>query len=191
MLKRTTVKFLLAVLVITGLAGTADDASLTASEKKMIIRALKESREQLLAEYKQFSPNQAAFIGDQGPANEWLEFHERWEQVAWEKLKKAMQKPASEDGRPACASSTPEPGGWTIYPQISTPVKHNIEQYKTLRQSGIRYVRNSTQNFKTHYVDSENGCITGYQYLLRIIEFTNTITAELRNIRRHPQFPAE
>lgn len=194
MLKRTTVKFLLAVLVITGLAGTVDHASLTASEKKMVIKALKESREQFLSEYKKFSRKQAAFLleSEGMSANILLDFQERWEDVAWEKLKQAMQKAAPEDGKPACTSYTAEPAGWTVYPPLSSLSEQgNPDRYKTLRQVGIRYVRNSTQNFKTHYVGSEAGCITGYQYILRIIERTNWATAQLRLIRQHPQFPAE
>jgi len=183
MLKRTTVKFLLAVLVITGLAGTANDASLTAAEKKVVVKSLKDSRDQLLSEYKKSSEKQAQFSPhpDVAAAAICIKNLQTWEENAWEKLKTAMQKPAPQNGEPVCASNPPE---------SYSPAGHATD-FKTLRQSGIRYVRNSTENFKTHYVAAEDGCVTGYQYLISIIERTNETTAYLRNIRQHPQFPAE
>jgi len=182
MLKRTIVKFLLGLLVITGLAGTADDASLTAAEKKVVVKSLKDSRDQLLSEYKKFSEKQAQFSPqpDVDAAAICIKNLQTWEENAWEKLKTAMQKPAPQNGEPACA-----PG-----PHAPAAAGRAID-FKTLRQSGIRYVRNSTENFKTHYVAAEEGCVTGYQYLIGIIERTNQTTAYLRNIRQHPQFPAE
>jgi hypothetical protein len=183
MLKRTTVKFLLAVLVITGLAGTADDASLTAAEKKVVVKSLKDSRDQLLSEYKKFSEKQAQFSPqpDVAAAAVCIKNLQAWEENAWEKLKAAMRRPAPQNGEPACASNTPD----------SPALAGDATDFKSLRQSGIRYVRNSTENFKTHYVAAEDGCVTGYQYILAIIERTNQATAALRNIRQHPQFPAE
>lgn len=194
MLKRTTVKFLLAVLVITGLAGTADDASLTAAEKKVVVKSLKDSRDELVTEYQKFSEKQARFIPQpDGTSAEVIMIAQRlWEKGAWEKLKKAMQQHPPKDGSSPCETYEPEFTGRTIYPPLSRlSIQPSVGEYKSLRQSGIRYVRNSTENFKTHYVASEDGCVTGYQYILAIIERTNQATAELRNIRQHPQFPAE
>ncbi len=194
MLKRTTVKFLLAVLVITGLAGTVDDASLTAAEKKAMVKSLKESRDRLIAEYKKFSEKQAHFVAEGiGSADIYLQAQQRWEESAWKKLKSAMRQPVRNGDGSACGPYMPEVTGWTVYPPISSlhEGNHGLNNFKTLRQSGIRYVRNSTENFKTHYVATEAGCVTGYQYLIGIIERTNESIAYLENIRRHPQFPAE
>lgn len=194
MLKRTTVKFLLAVLVITGLAGTADDASLTAAEKKVVVKYLKDSRDQLLSEYKKFSEKQARFIPQpDGTSAEIIMIAQHlWENGAWEKLKKAMRQHPPTDGSSPCEAYAPEFPGWTISPPLSRlSIQPSAGEYKSIRQSGIRYVRNSTENFKTHYVAAEDGCVTGYQYLISIIERTNETTAYLRNIRQHPQFPAE
>src|SRR5215475_14283296 len=58
MLKRTKGRFLLTVLVITGLAGTLKNSSLTSQERKLVITELKDTKSELLKSIKGLSEAQ-------------------------------------------------------------------------------------------------------------------------------------
>src|SRR6266480_3590785 len=61
MIKRTTGRLLLTLLVITGLAGTLNNSSLSQKERKQAISLIKNSRKEVLNSIKGLSPRQLKY----------------------------------------------------------------------------------------------------------------------------------
>ena len=61
MIKRTTGRLLLTLLVITGLAGTLDTGSLSQKERKQAINLIKSSRKEVLNSIEGLSPRQLKY----------------------------------------------------------------------------------------------------------------------------------
>src|SRR5436190_15268152 len=101
MLKRTKGRILLTMLVITGLAGTINNSTLSNQERKFVISQLKDTRTDLLSSIKGLSEKQFNFRlpAKKRSIKECLLHITHTEKGLWDKLEAAMKKPAAPERR--------------------------------------------------------------------------------------------
>src|SRR5690349_1623043 len=96
MLKRTTGRFLLTTLVITGLAGTIKNTSLTSEERKSLVNDLKETRTEFVGSVKNLSDAQLDFKPSlqSWSIRDCIHYIASSEKEMWAKLDAIMKEPA-------------------------------------------------------------------------------------------------
>ena len=101
MLKRTKGRILLTTLVITGLAGTVKNTTLSTQERKFAVSQLKETKTDLLKSIRGLTTAQLNFRSnpEKWSIKEHLEHIAVAEKVLWGKLETAMKKPATPEKR--------------------------------------------------------------------------------------------
>jgi len=205
MLQRTKGRILLALLVVTGMAGTPKNTTLSAGERKYCMGQLKKSGNELISSLKKLSSKQLSFYspGHNSSIQEHIYHLALTEHLLEEKLQVAMKNPASLVERESVrysdnqllmlASNT----GHSFFPDatlLSTAFTWSspafaLESFKIIRTSQIRYVRNTTENLRNHVVRLETGNIDCYQLLLIMFSHSNYHLQQIREIMNSAEFP--
>lgn len=179
MLKRKTGRYLLTLLVITGLAGTIDNNSLSGKERKLALSLAKE-------DYKEFSQQLKAL-----PAARWREpvpgtrttlrdelYHLTGsEKALWEIFKNLMNRPANpelrsrirltdEDVLKLAAADNACNNIHTAAVRPFNNPKKALAEFRKNRQLCIRYMRASTADLRNHVVEMPQGWMDAYQLYL-------------------------
>ncbi len=203
MLKRTIGRFLLTILVITGLAGTSSNNSLTKPERKKALSLMKDSRSEFLAGIQDLKKSQLNYRSSPGNWNikEHIFHITASEQQLWDLLKKAMEHPAS----PACRaevklsdeeliSSVEDPANAAFDPFTGKEknyrsVESALNAFKKQRTEHIKYLRTSTEDLRNHVVTLSFGTIDCYQLCLLIASHTSRHLRQIEQIRSQTYFP--
>ncbi|MET0463632.1 MAG: DinB family protein [Chitinophagaceae bacterium] len=205
MLKRTKGRILLALLVITGMAGTSKNVTLSAEERTFCVGQLKKSRNELTSSLHNLTPQQLGFHSQEHPLSigEHIYHLAITEKALDEKLQLAMKKPLPMDERPdipysdvqlqQLTSSTghrhfPEAGSASYaFSWPSTALA--LESFRITRTNQAKYVRNTTENLRNHVVQTEAGNVDCYQLLLVMLSHSNYHLQQIREILGHRSFP--
>src|SRR5690242_17417883 len=205
MLKRTMGRFLLTVLVITGLAGTINDNSLSKQERKSAINLMKDTRTELFKSIKGLTEEQLNFRA--GP--------DRWsikdcmyhiaisEEKLWGMMEMNMKSPANPEKRAEIKISdedlikkiedrtnkvkTMEP-----FEPKNTPYKtmdEALNAYKNMRAEHIKYMKSTTEDLRNHVVTMPFGSIDSYQFCLFIAAHNNRHRQQIEEVKADPKFP--
>jgi hypothetical protein len=205
MLKRTKGRILLALLVITGMAGTSKSTTLSAEERKFCVVQLKKSRNELISSLKELSPAQLSFrsAAHQSTIGEQIYHLAATENVLDEKLQLAMKKAAARSDKAATSYSDvqlfelalnsahqflPEStsGSYAFnWPSAGLA----LESFKITRSNQLKYIRNTTENLRNHVVELEMGKIDCYQLLLVMLSHSNYHLQQIREIMNSDEFP--
>jgi len=202
MLQRTKGRLLLALLVITGMAGTVKDSTLSQEERKFCVTSLKKSRNELLSTIKDLSPAQLNFrpAGAQSVAD--CIFHVAAAEKAFDQLlEEAMNQPSSPDDRTRITYSDDElvklPSDLRhLLPALSrkdlaswSSPGEAIAAFVSTRSGQVKYVRNTTEDLRNHVIELLPGRIDCYQLLLMITHYSNHHLQEIRKIISDKNFP--
>lgn len=205
MLKRTKSFVLLLLLVATGLASQVASTTLTNEERNFAINHLKESRESLLKSVKGLSAAQLAFKPgpDQWSIQECVAHIALTEDGLWTMTTNTLQQPANPDKRAdiqttdadlikrignreqkaqAAEAVQPAKAQWQT---MESALKHFKEQ----RQKTIKYLKTSTEDFRAHVAQMPFGALDAYQMVLLISSHTARHTAQINEVKSHPDFP--
>ncbi len=202
MLKRTTGRILLALLVITGLAGTLKNSSLSQKERKQAVSLIRNSKNEVLKSIHGLSTSQINYrasskdcsIGD--ILTNMVSFEDRCS----DDIKTIMSQPANAENRlkialtddQLLASNTPTL--WKAYvPTTSkTSLKNPAETLKkfiSLREHSIKYIRTSTEDLRNHVVSTPAGWIDCYQYFLLVSDQSSYFVEKINQIKSLQRFP--
>ncbi|HET6995901.1 MAG TPA: hypothetical protein VFI06_13005, partial [Chitinophagaceae bacterium] len=101
MIKRTTGRLLLTLLVVTGLAGTLNTSSLSPKERKQAINLIKNSRKQVLKSIDGLSARQLKFKPSSHDLsiNELIMVMTRKEKQCSDEIRAFMNEPANSENR--------------------------------------------------------------------------------------------
>src|SRR5688500_4355416 len=101
MIKRTTGRLLITLLVITGLAGTLNTSSLSQKERKQAINFIKNSRKEVLRSIDGLSPRQLKFkpSANEPSIGELIMLLAMKEKNFSEQIKTIMDQPANSENR--------------------------------------------------------------------------------------------
>jgi hypothetical protein len=205
MLKRTKGRFLLTLLVITGLAGTLKNSSLTKQERKLVVSELKESKSEFLKSVKDLSDEQLSF--KPSPARwsiqECINHITLAEKGLWDMLNTSMKEPGKpgtsrdvkitdEDILKIAADRTNK----LKSPEALQPSKASwksandaIADFKTARADLIKYTKSTTEDMRDHIIPLEFGNVDAYQFLLFMSAHCNRHIGQIEEIKGDPRFP--
>lgn len=205
MLKRTKSFVLLLLLVVTGLASQIATSTLTNEERHFAVDHLKETKEALLKSVKGLSPAQLAFkpAADKWSIQECVAHIALSEDGLWTMTANTLKQPANPDKRAdvkttddellkmisnraqkAQAAEALQPGA----AQWTTP-ESALKHFKEQRQKTIKYVKTSTEDFRNHVAQLPFGAIDAYQLVLLLSSHTARHTAQINEVKSHPDFP--
>lgn len=200
MLKRTTGRFLLTVLVITGLAGTVKNTSITSQERKSVIKDLKDTRSELLNSVKDLSEAQLNFKPE---ARSWsirecIYHTTSMEKDLWSKLDAVMKEPAASE---KCADIVIADEEFTtmvknLAHEQKQPVMAKwktadaaISAFKAARTNHIKYAKSTTEDLHNHFIQLPFGWVDGYQFMFLMSAYSSYYTEQINEIKNHRNFP--
>ncbi|RYY55156.1 MAG: DinB family protein [Chitinophagaceae bacterium] len=204
--KRTFGRFLLALLVITGLAGTLTDNTLTKDERKNAVTLLKETRGKVSAAANGLSAKQLDWKPSPGSwsINECLAHIALTENVLWQQLETGLKARPNPDFRDSIRlkdaeiqpmmtdRTTKRSASEALLPQ-NAPWKTAaaaINEFKKQRSDHIRYVRNTTEDLRNHVLHIPGGAyIDAYQMILLMNGHAERHYKQIEAIRAEPGFP--
>jgi hypothetical protein len=200
MLKRTTGRFLLTVLVITGLAGTIKNSSMTQEERKLAINELKESKTELIRSVKGLSKMQLEFVPENGQQSirEYIFQLTQSEKALWEFLQRSLKENSFSAGNGARVSdrdimviarqtqsfppSERERPNWKSADDALTA-------FKSARVDHIRYTKSTTEGLRDHLVVLPFGQLDAYQLILYIAAQNKQFVEKISQVKADRNFP--
>ena len=207
MLKRTKGLLLLTLLVITGLAGTLKDTSISEKERKTATSLLKDTRTDVLKSLKGLSDAQLNFKADP----------DRWsvkdcmyhiaitEKDLWDMLEGSMKVAPNPEKRSEIKvtddqlikmmedRSTKVKTAAPFEPQ-NTPYKsfdEAVESFKSSRTDHIKYMKSTTEDLRNHVVQMPFGSIDCFQLCLMMASHSNRHTQQINEVKADPNFPGK
>lgn len=205
MLKRTKGRLLLTLLVVTGLAGTLNNSSLSQKERKQAIILMKSGRNEVLQSINGLSAKQLNYKHP----SEYLSIsqlilkmtHE--EEKCGEEISNNMRQPANAENRLKITltdDQLAENSSYSVWKMNATEdgkittrndLAEAIKEFMTLRNDHIKYIRTSTEDLRNHVVLTHAGWIDCYQYFLLLADQSNYFAKEINKIKSLPYFPKE
>jgi DinB superfamily len=202
MIKRTTGRLLLTLLVTTGLAGTINNSSLSLKERKQAIHLIKSSRSEVLNSTQGLSAAQLKFK----PSPKELSIGELImnmalkEKIAGEQIKTIMDRPANAENRLKIALTDEQllaNNNYSLYqPEVPADNKalwknpaEALKKYTALQNDHIKYIRTSTEDLRNHVVQTPAGWIDCYQYYLLLADQNSYYAEKINKIKSSQGFP--
>lgn len=205
MIKTTIGRSLLGLLVITGLAGTINDNSLSKKERKYAISLMKDTKDEALQSVRNLSEAQLNFKAnpESWSTKECMYHIATSEKLLWGVLEKTMKEPANPEKRVEIKVTdesfvkmmedrskkfkTMEP----FEPKNAaySSLMEATEDFKKNRMDHIKYLKNSTEDLRNHVVQMPFGSIDAYQLCLMIASHSNRHTQQINEVKASPGFP--
>lgn len=205
MLKRTKSFALLLLLVITGLASQVTSTTLTNEERRFALNHLKESRETFLKSVKGLSAAQLAFkpSAEAWSVQECIAHLALSEDGIWGMTSQTLQQPANPDLRAEIKNSDAEfikmfssrdqkiKTMESLEPATAKwqTAESALKHFKDQRQKTIKYLKTSTEDFRSHVVQLPFATMDAYQLVLLLSSHTLRHTAQINEVKAHPAFP--
>ena len=207
MLKRTIGRSLLTLLVITGLAGTINDSSISKKERKYAIGMMKDTRDDALKGIRDLSEAQLNYkpTPEKWSVKECIYHIAGAEKLLWGAFENTMKGAANPEKRAeikvtdgefvkmiqdrTTKAAAPEP----IQPKNTgfNSIDEAVEDFKKNRADHIRYLKNSTEDMRNHVVQMPFGWIDCYQVCLLVAAHSNRHIQQLNEVKASPGFPAK
>ena len=204
MRRRNTGYVLLALLVVTGLAGTIS-GSISGKERKAVISLMKETRGDVLKSTKGLSEAQLDFkaSADQWSAKECVYHIAVSENNLWQWLEAALKSPANPEKRSEIKTTDEEIIKMTENRSNKVKTSEQLEPksapYKSLddaladfkdkRAKHIQYLKVTTEDLRDHIVQGPFGWIDCYQLCLLIAAHSNRHTQQINEIKTNAAYP--
>lgn len=201
MLQRTKGRFLLTLLVITGLAGTLKNSTLTKTERKLAVTELKETKEEILQSIKGLSKAQLAYKSTttHRSIKEAITDLALTEKNLWNMLGTAMQQQAVTGPRHAMtdedlSSLVNNPGqAIPLSPSRSKAAWKTaagaVSAFKDVRTDHIRYTKSTTEDLRNHFIQLPAGQIDAYQFIRLVAAHSSRFVQQINDIKQEPGFP--
>lgn len=206
MLKRTKGHLLLTLLVITGLAGTLNNSTLSQKERKYLVTSLKDSRTEILEDMKDLSEAQVNFRPAAGQPNIKECFYRLnlIETNLWSILETTMKTAPIPERRGEIrlrdedlAKAAMARDNRDFLPATFTPGRPDwksmdeaIDAFKTMRSHHFKYVKTTTEDLRNHLLELPAGWIDCYQFLVFISSYSDRCLQQVREIKAHAGYPA-
>ncbi len=206
MLKRTMGRSLLTLLVITGLAGTINDFSLSKKERKSAINLMKETKTDVLKNVKGLSETQLNFKAapDKWSVEECMYHIAISEKNLWDLMEATMKAQANPEKRSEMKMTDEqlvkmmEDRSFKVktneaFEPKNTPYQsldEALEAFKSRRADHIKYLKSSTEDMRNHVAQMPFGWLDCYQLCLMIAAHSNRHSQQINEIKADPAFPS-
>lgn len=207
MLKRTTGRLLLLLLVATGFAGTIDNTAISSAERKYAAGLMKETYKTAVNSVKGLSEAQLNYkaSADKWSVKDCIYHIAGAEKLLWTLFEGTMKAPANPELRAEIKvtdeqfvkmlqdrtqkAQAPEP----IQPKNTgyADLEAALADFKTNRMEHIKYIKNSTEDLRNHVVKMPFGHIDCYQLYLMIAAHSSRHTAQLNEVKADAGFPTK
>jgi hypothetical protein len=206
MIKRTTGRLLLLLLVVTGFAGTVSDNTISKSQRKYAAGLMKETYKDAVKSVKGLSEAQLNFKAapEKWSVKECLYHIAGGEKLLWTLFEGSMKGAANPEKRSEIKvtdeqfvkmiedrsqkAQAPEP----IQPKNTgyTSLDAALEDFKATRMEHIKYIKTTTEDMRNHVVQMPFGWIDCYQLYLMIAAHSNRHTQQINEVKANAAFPA-
>ncbi len=198
-------RFLLTILVVTGLAGTINNTSISKAERKSALNLLKDTRAEVLKSVKGLTETQLNYKAapDRWSIKECIYHIAISEKNLWGLLEATMKSPTNPEKRSEIKVTddafvrrvedrsnkvkTAEP-----FEPKNTPYKtldEAISAFKTMRADHIKYMKSTTEDLRNHVVQMPFGMIDCYQLCLMVAAHDNRHRQQIDEVKADPGFP--
>ncbi len=207
MLKRTLGRSLLTLLVITGLAGTFNDSSITQKERKAAVSLMKETRTDVLNSTKGLSDAQLQFRSapDKWSVADCIYHIAATEKALWSLLENTLKTPATPEKRADIKISDDEflarlrdrstkvKTGEQLEPRNTgyKSLDEALEDFKESRTEHIKYMKSTTEDLRNHVVQMPFGTIDCYQLCLMVSGHCERHLLQIREVMADSGFPKQ
>lgn len=197
---------LLALLVITGLAGTITSTSITSKERKFAVAHLKDVRIDVLKSVNILSRAQLNYKSDAvGRSIKECVYHLAASETSlWESLQNVMKQPANPEKRSEIKLSDDQvlnlaEEGANISKTTENPGRKDklykniddaIASFKALRAEHIKYMKTTTEDLRNHVIRLSIGWLDCYQLCLFMSAHSNSHIKQIEEIEADPNFPS-
>ena len=205
MLKRTYGRLLLTLLVISGLAGTLRNTSLSKKERKYATTLMKDSKSDLAQTLKGLTEAQLNFKpnAESWSVKECMYHIAISEKNLWAMLEGSMKSAATPDKRSevkmtdeqvvaALESRERKVKTYTPFEPQNTPYKsldEAVNSFKDLRAEHIKYMKTTTEDLRNHMVQMSFGTLDCYQLSLMMAAHTERHRKQMEEVKANPNFP--
>ena len=205
MLKRTKGCLLLTLLVITGLAGTLKDTSLSHKERKSAMTLMKDTKATALKSIKDLSLAQLNFKAapDKWSVKECIYHIAISEKNLWDMLEASLKGPANPEKRSEIKMTdeqlikmiedrntelkTTEP--FELKNKPYKTLGDALSAFKSRRTDHIKYIKTTTEDLRNHIVQMPFGSLDCYQLCLMMASQSNRYTQQIDEMKTDPNFP--
>ena len=205
MIKRTKGRLLIALLVITGLAGTIHNNSISQKERKYGVKEMKESKNDVIKSVKDLSDAQLNFkpAPDKWSVKECM-YHIALSEInLWQLLEGTLKAPANPEKRSEIKitddqivammeNRTNKVKTQELFDPKNAPWKtltEALEDFKNSRNDHIKYMKTTTEDLRNHVVQLPFGWIDSYQLYLMIAAHSNRHIQQITEVKNNPGFP--
>ena len=173
MLKRKTGRYLLTLLVITGLAGTIEDNTLSQNERKFALTLMKDTYKEAVKSTKGLSEAQLNFKAaqDKWSVKESIYYIAAVEKMLWGIFQNTTKAPANPEKRSEIKITDEQvvniADDWTPKAQVTElalpkntgykSLDEALADFKKIRTENIRHMRTSTADLRNHVVQLPSG----------------------------------
>jgi len=207
MLRRTTGRLLLLLLVITGSAGTIVNNSISKADRKYALNLMKESQKDLVKASKGLSEAQLEYKAapDRWSVKECVYHIAASEKMLWGMFENAMKAAPNPEKRTEIKvkdeelvmmvkdrskkNQAPEP----IQPKNTgyKNLEDALADFKDTRTAHIRYMRTSTEDMRNRVVQLGTNWMDCYQLYLLIGAHSQRHTMQLNEVKEAAGYPNE
>ncbi len=197
---------LLTLLVITGLAGTINDNSLSKTERKTAISLMKDTKADALKSVKGLSEAQLNFRAapEKWTVKECMYHIAISEKNLWDMMEGTMKAHTNPEKRSEIKMNDEqlikmmEDRSFKVktneaFEPKNTPYKsldEAIDAFKSRRMDHIKYMKSTTEDMRNHVVQMPFGYLDCYQLCLMIASHSNRHTQQINEIKADPAFPS-
>ncbi len=198
---------LLTLLVITGLAGTINDFSLSKKERKSAISLMKDTKADVLKSVKGLSAAQLNFKAapDKWSVKECMYHIAISEKNLWDLMEATMKAQANPEKRSEMKMTDEqlvkmmEDRSFKVktvaaFEPVNTPYKsldEALEAFKTRRADHIKYMKSTTEDMRNHVAQMPFGWLDCYQLCLMVASHSNRHTQQINEVKADPAFPKQ
>lgn len=198
---------LLALLVITGLAGRPSFKTISGAERRFLTLQLRESKANLVKSIKGLSEEQLNYkpAPDQWSVKECVQHLAIAENELWQKAESRIKQPENEEMRRDIKITDEEilasfnfchlqckAAKVPVADRSSTQTAEEaLDQFKQTRNHLIKFSRSTTDDLRDHVDMTPEGASDAYQMILMIAAHTQEHIQQIEQIKNSKNFPKE
>jgi hypothetical protein len=193
---------LLALLVITGLAGTITSTSITSKERKFAANYLKDTKNDVLKSLKGLSKSQLNFksSGNRSSIKECIYEAAVSEKNLWELMQCTLKEPLNPEKRSEIKWTDDKLRGaadnctgkqFELKKNPFKTIDEALESFKVTRTEHLKYMKGTTEDLRNHVAQTEYGWLDCYQLCLLISSYSKHYLQQIEEIKADPKFPSQ
>ena len=193
---------LLALLVITGLAGTITSTSITGKERKLVANYLKDTKNDVLKSVKGLSKAQLNFkpsSGDKCSIKECIYHAAFSEKSLWDLMQCTLKQPANPEKRAEIkwadekliqAADNCNHEEFELRKKSFKTIDEALESFKITRAEHFKYMKGTTEDLRNHVAQTAHGWLDCYQLCLLMSAYSKHYLQQIEEIKADPNFPS-